>query len=78
MEDKKKEFLVITTYVDAKRFYIVHKLLINELAKKFKTFKIIFIDNLLLFNKKKKIKFNDLKYYPKNIKFLHLIIARIF
>ena len=69
MEDKKKEFLVITTYVDAKRFYIVHKLLINELAKKFKTFKIIFIDNLLLFNKKKKIKFNDLKYYPKNIKF---------
>ena len=43
MEDKKKEFLVITTYVDAKRFYIVHKLLINELAKNLKLLKLFLL-----------------------------------
>ena len=70
MQDKKTEFLIITTHVDAKRFYEVHKLLVNELAKKIKTFKIVFVDNLLLFDKKKKIKLNNLNYFPKNIKFL--------
>ena len=54
MSQDRTEFLIITSYVDAKRFYTIHKLFIEELAKRVKSFKIVFIDNLLLFNKKKK------------------------
>ena len=72
MSKDKTEFLIITTYVDAKRFYIIHKLFIEELAKRVKSFKIVFIDNLILLNKKKKIKLKNLKYYPKNTEFLVL------
>lgn len=66
------EFLIITTYIDAKRFYTIHKMFIEELAKTIKNFKIVFVDNLLLFNKKKKINLKKLEYYPPNTKFLFL------
>ena len=55
------EFLIITTYIDAKRFYTIHKMFIEELAKTIKNFKIVFVDNLLLLNKKKKINLKNLK-----------------
>ena len=51
---KKKEFLFVISYKDLKRFYIVHELLINELAKNFHRINFLIFDNLILFEKKKK------------------------
>ncbi len=69
---KKKEFLFVISYKDLKRFYIVHELLINELAKNFHRINFLIFDNLVLFEKKKniKIKYSEIYNYPKNSNFI--------
>ena len=70
MSQDRTEFLIITSYVDAKRFYTIHKLFIEELAKRVKSFKFVFVDNLFLFKKKEKINLKKLDFFPKNTEFL--------
>ena len=69
---KKKEFLFVISHKDLKKFYTIHELLINELAKSFIRINFLIYDNLILFQKKEniKIKPSEISNYPKNSNFI--------